>query len=157
MKNIFVVVGVVVLVVVAGVGGFFAGNSFGPNAQAQSVQREFFAQRFGNGGQGGAGQFSQGGQGGGQNAQGGPNGQAARRPIAFGTVKSVQGNTIQITAQDGTVTTITTDSKTVVEKTVAGVVADVQVGQRVTVMGAQTGSDMVATQIAIQPSGQGTQ
>ncbi|HEX7587147.1 MAG TPA: hypothetical protein VF478_02425 [Anaerolineae bacterium] len=160
MKNIFAVVGVVVLVAVAGVGGFFAGNSFGPNAQAQSVQREFFAQRFGNGGQGGAGQFNQGGQGGAQNAQGGPNGQggqAARRPIAFGTVKSVQGNTIQVTAQDGTVTTITTDSKTVVEKTVAGAVVDVQVGQRVTVMGAQTGSDMVATQIAIQPSGQGTQ
>jgi hypothetical protein len=156
MKNMFAVVGVVVLVVVAGVGGFFAGNSFGPNAQAQSVQREFFAQRFGNGGQGGVGQFNPSVQGGAQNP-GGQGSQTARRPIAFGTVKSVQGNTIQVTAQDGTVTTITTDSKTVVEKTVAGAVADVQVGQRITVMGAQTGSDMVATQISIQPSGQGTQ
>ena len=72
-------------------------------------------------------------------------------------MKSVQGNTIQVTAQDGTVTTITTDSKTVVEKTVAGAVVDVQVGQRITVMGAQTSGDMLATQISIQPSGQGTQ
>ena len=160
MKNIFVVIGVAVLVVAAGVGGFFAGNSFGPNAQAQNIQREFFTQRFGNGGQGGAGQFGQGGQGGtqnGQGAQGGQGAQTGRRPIAFGTVKSVQGNTIQVTAQDGTVTTITTDSKTLIEKTVAGAVADVQPGQRITVMGSQTGSDLVATQISIQPSGQGVQ
>jgi hypothetical protein len=152
MKNALVIIGVLVLVVAAGVGGFFAGNSFGPNAQAQNIQREFFSQRFGNGGQGGA-QFAQGGQAG----QGGQGTQAGRRPIAFGTVKSVQGNTIQIAAQDGTVTTVTTDSKTIVEKTVTGAVADVQAGQRITVMGSQTGTDLMATQIAIQPGAQGGQ
>lgn len=150
MKNTLLIVGVVVLVIVAGVGGFFAGNSFGPNAQAQNVQREFFANRFGNGGQGG-GQFAQGGQGAQQGAQ------ASRRPIAFGTVKSVQGNTIQITAQDGTITTVSTDAKTVIEKTVTGAIADVLPGQRITVMGSQTGGDLVATQISIQPGAQSAQ
>ena len=82
MKNMFAVAGVVVLVVVAGVGGFFAGNSFGPNAQAQSVQREFFAQRFGNGGQGGAGQFGPGGQGAGKTLKGVRMVRVARRLVA---------------------------------------------------------------------------
>lgn len=147
MKSILVAVIVVVLVVVAGVGGFFAGNSFGPNAQALSTVNDFRTQRFGNGGQGSTGQSGQGGQG----------AQQGRRPVAFGTVKSVQGNTIQVTAQDGTITTVTTDSKTVVQKTVTGAVTDVQPGQRITVMGNQSGSDVTATEISIQPSGQAGQ
>ncbi len=151
MKSTLVIVGVVLLVVVAGVGGFFAGNSFGPNANALATISEFRAGRQGGGGQGAF--FNQGGQ----TGQGGQGAQSARRPIAFGTVKSVQGNTIQITAQDGTVTTVTTDSKTIVEKTVTGAMADVQVGQRITVMGSQTGGDLVATQISIQPGAQASQ
>ena len=153
MKSTLVIVGVVVLVVVAGVGGFFAGNSFGPNATALATVNEFRAQRQG-GGQGAF--FNQGGQTG-QNGQGGQGAQSGRRPVAFGTVKSVQGNTIQVTSQDGTVTTVTTDSKTVVEKTVTGALADVQVGQRITVMGSQSGSDYLATQISIQPGAQAAQ
>lgn len=140
MKTALITALVVVLVVVAGVGGYFAGNSFGPNAQAQNIQREFFSQRFGQNGQGGAGQNGQGAQG----------GQQGRRPVAFGTVKSVQGNTIQVTAQDGTITTVTTDSKTVVQKTVTGAVSDVQPGQRVSVMGNQSGGSVTATEISIQ-------
>lgn len=151
MKSTLVIVGVVVLVALAGVGGFFAGNSFGPNANALATINEFRTQRQGGGGQGAF--FNQGGQ----TGQGGQGAQSGRRPIAFGTVKSVQGNTIQITAQDGTVTTVTTDSKTVVEKTVTGAVSDVQAGQRVTVLGSQTGSDLLATQISIQPGAQATQ
>ncbi len=144
MKSILIAVLVVVLVVGAGVGGFFAGNSFGPNAQAQSVQREFFAQRSGQNGTGGAGQTGQGAQGGLQ----------GRRPVAAGTVKSVQGNTIQVSAADGTVTTVTTDSKTVVQKTVTGAVSDVQPGQRVSIMGNASGSNVTATEISILASGQ---
>ncbi len=142
MKTALITAAVVVLVVVAGVGGYFAGNAFGPNAQAQNIQREFFSQRSGQNGQGGAGQFGQGGQA----------GQQGRRPVAFGTVKSVQGNTIQIAAQDGTITIVTTDSKTVVQKTVTGAVSDVQPGQRVSVMGSQSGSSVTATEISIQSS-----
>lgn len=152
MKTTIVAVIVVVVAAVAGVGGFFAGNSFGPNAQALSVVTQFRAQRSGSGGTG-AGQFGQGGTGGaGQSGQGGQGATQGRRPVAFGTVKSVQGNTIQVTAQDGTITTVTTDSTTVVQKTVSGAVTDVQPGQRITVMGTQSGSDVTATAISIQPS-----
>ncbi len=146
MKSTLIVIVVVALVAIAGLGGYFAGNTFGPNAQALSTINEFRASR-GFGGQGGAGQFGQGGQ----PSQGGQSA-AGRRPVAFGTVKSVQGNTVQVSAADGTVTTVTTDAKTVIEKTVQGSLTDLQPGERVTVMGSQSGGTVTATQISIQPS-----
>ena len=152
MKSTLTVIVVVALVAIAGLGGYFAGNSFGPNAQALSTINQFRAAR-GFGGQGGAGQFGQGGQfnQGGQPSQGGQFA-AGRRPVAFGTVKSVQGNTIQVTDTNGSVTTVTTDSKTVIEKTVQGALTDIQPGERVTVMGSQSNGTVTATQISIQPS-----
>jgi hypothetical protein len=150
MKSGLIAIVVVVLVAVAGVGGFFAGNSFGPNAQAQNIQREFFQQRSGNGAPGGA-----------------QNGQSAQtrgnRPAANGTVKSVQGNTIQLTMQDGSVVTVNTDAQTVIQKTVTGAVSDIQPGQRITVFSSQVtgtpvpGTAVLATDISIQPSGQAGQ
>jgi hypothetical protein len=143
MKSGLIAIVVVVLVAVAGVGGFFAGNSFGPNAQAQNIQREFFQQRLGQGAPGGA-----------QNGQSAQGAQAGRRPVASGTVKSVQGNTIQVTLQDGSTVTVNADAKTIVQKTVVGTIADVQPGERVSVSGDESGSTVTATQISIQPSGQ---
>ncbi len=146
MKSTLIAIVVIVLVVVVGVGGFFAGNSFGSNAQALSTVNQFRTRRAGTGAPGGA-----------PSGQGTPGGTQGRRPVAFGTVKSVQGNTIQVTAQDGTLTTVTTDSKTVVLKTVTGAMTDIQPGERVTVMGSQSGNDVTATDISVQPSGQGGQ
>ncbi len=146
MKSTLIAIVVVVLVVVAGVGGFFAGNSFGPNAQAQNVQREFFQQRFGQGAPNGA-----------QNGQGAP--PRGNRPAEAGTVKSVQGNTIQLSMQNGSVVTVNTDAQTVIQKTVTGAVTDIQPGQRITVFSSPSngnpapGTAVLATQISILPSG----
>lgn len=143
MKTVLIAILVVGLVVVAGVGGFFAGTSYG-ETQAQNIRSEFFRTR-----QGGAN---------GQGANGGQTGQQGGgqfgRPLATGTVKSVQGNTIQVSQQDGSTVTVTMNSQTTIQKTSAGTAADLQPGTRVTVTGEQNGSDVTARVIQIRPAGQ---
>jgi hypothetical protein len=148
MKIVLAVVVALVLIGAAGFGGYTMGHSAGL-ADAQNVRNEFFQQRFG---QGGNGQSVQGQ--GGQSGQTGQTGQFARRPAAFGTVKSVQGNTIVVTAADGSAVTVTTSGQTVVQKTVTGAVSDIKPGDRVSVIGSQSGGSVTATEISIQPAAQ---
>jgi hypothetical protein len=150
MKTFLAAVIAIVVVAVVGVGAFFAGTSYG-EAQAQNTRTEFFRNRQGGtGGQGSA--LNQGGQGGqsGQNGQNNPFGRAA----AFGTVKSVSGNTIQLSQQDGSTVSVTVDSQTTIQKTVSGAVGDIQPGERLTVFSDQTGSNITARAIQVRPSGQ---
>lgn len=145
MKTVITIAVAIVLAVVIGVGGFFAGTAYG-QSQANNTRAEFFRSR------GGGGQGGQGGQTG-MNGQGGQGGQFGR-PAAFGTVKSVNGNTIIITQQDGSTVTVTANAQTVVQKTVNGTVSDIQPGERVTVESDQTGSNVVARAIQVRPSSQ---
>lgn len=150
MKTILAAVIAVAVVAVVGVGAFFAGTSYG-EGQAQNTRSEFFRNRQGaNGGQGGA--FNQGGQVGqnGQNGQNNPFGRAA----AFGTVKSVNGNTIQLSEQDGSTVTVSVDAQTTIQKTVNGTIGDIQPGERLSVFSDQTGSNITARAIQVRPSGQ---
>src|SRR5512142_387564 len=105
MKTVIAVAVAIVLAVVIGAGGFFAGTAYG-QSQAQDTRAEFFRNRAG-----GQGQFGQNGQAGqaGQNGQGGQGGQFGRA-AAFGTVKSVNGDTLVITQQDGSTVTVTTNA-----------------------------------------------
>jgi hypothetical protein len=139
------------LVVVVGVGAFFAGNAYGQQ-QAQNIRNDFFRARQGGAGgaNGAAGQPGLGGQAG-QSPQGGQNGQGGR-PVAFGTVKSISGNTLVVTQQDGTSVTVTLDSQTAIQKTAVGTAADIQPGERVTVTSDQTGSNVVARSIQLRPN-----
>ena len=149
MKIVLAVVVAIVLIGAAGFGGYTMGHSAGL-ADAQNVRNEFFQGRGGQGG--GNGQFAQGQ--GGQGGQPGQNGQSARRPVAFGTVKSVQGNTLEVTAADGSTVTVTTNAQTTVQKTVTGTVSDIKAGDRVSVAGNNSGGTVTATEISIQSSGQ---
>jgi hypothetical protein len=143
MKTVYMIIGVIVLVVVAGVGGFFAGNSYG-QTQAQNIRTNFLRQRFGDQGNG--------------NGQGFPGGQAFQngqfgRPAASGTLKSVNGNTLTISENNGSIVTVTVNTQTVIEKTVTGTPTDLQPGERITVLSDQTGSsNLVARSIQIRPS-----
>ncbi len=147
MKTVIAIAVAIVLAVVIGAGGFFAGTAYG-QSQANNTRSEFFRNRGG----GAAGTAGQGGQAG-QNGQGGQNGQFGR-PAAFGTVKSVNGNTVVISQQDGSTVTVTTTAQTVVQKTVSGTVSDITPGDRVTVESTQTGSNVVASAIQIRPASQ---
>jgi hypothetical protein len=94
--------------------------------------------------QGSAG--GQPGQGGGQ--PGGPGG-----PGSSGTVKSISGNTIVLTGQDGNAVTVKLDDKTSIQKNVAGSLADIQTGVRLFVMGDQSSGTITARTIQVGVGG----
>ena len=52
------------------------------------------------------------------------------------TVKSISGNTIQATAQDGSTVTINVDAQTVYQKSTTGALTDIQPGARIVIGGA---------------------
>jgi len=154
MKPVIVATIVAVLVIVVGVGAFFVGDNYGQQ-QAQNIRNDFLRARQGGTGapNGAPGQFGQNGQGG----QAGQNGQQAGqsgRPAAFGTVKSVTGNTVVVAQQDGSTVTVTVDSQTTIQKTVNGTVSDIQPGERITVLSDQTGSTVAARSIQLRQGNQ---
>jgi Domain of unknown function (DUF5666) len=148
MKIALAVIVAIVLIGAAGFGGYTMGHAAGLT-DAQNIRGQFFQQRGGQGG--GNGQFGQGGQGG-QNGQGG--GQSSRRPTAFGTVKSVQGNTIELTAADGSTVTVSTSAQTTVQKTDTGALSDIKPGDRISVAGNESNGSVTATEISILATGQ---
>ncbi len=140
MKTFVTAVIMLVIAVVVGVGAFFAGTNYG-QAQAQNTRNEFFRNRQGGGPSGAAGQTGQTGQ-----------NNPGARPAAFGTIKNVSGNTLQLTQQDGTTVTVTVDNQTAIQKTVNGTVSDLQPGDRITVLGDQAGANITARSIQIRPA-----
>lgn len=68
---------------------------------------------------------------------GAPNGrgQLNSRNAAFGQVKQVSGDTVELTAADGTVVTVKTTDQTQIEKTVQGSPSDITVGENLFAQG----------------------
>jgi hypothetical protein len=146
MKRILIVVAVVVLSAISGGVGYALGTDNGLT-QAQNIQSEFFRQR-------GTGQFSQGtpaGQGRQtQSGQGGNQpGTFGQRPGVAGTVRSVEGSTIQLTGQDGNTMTVKVDDKTTIQRATNATLADIKAGVRITVVGEQNGDITTARTIQI--------
>ncbi len=134
--KIGLIIGTIVLLVVVGVGAFYAGDNYG-QSQVQNVRYQFFAGR--------------GGQGGGQGGNGGAGGQGGQFRGTFGTVKSIQGNTLTVTQQDGTTQTLTLTAQTTIQKTVDGTPSDLQPGDRITIV-TDPNSTNVAQMIQIRPN-----
>jgi hypothetical protein len=134
-KRVLLGLGSLVLVVLIAGGSFFAGTVVGGNQARQSM----FQGRFG----GQAGQFQrtdrtpqpgQPGQPG--NLQPGQPGGGRQGGGTMGTIKTVEGDTIVVTTQDGDVQVHATDT-TLIEKYTAVGVADLKEGERVVVSGSQ--------------------
>jgi hypothetical protein len=126
-KRVLVGLAILVLVIMAAGGGFFAGTAVG----ASRARQDLFQGRFG--GQAGQGsQFQrpartpQPGQGGGARSGGG----------IMGTIKSVEGDTLIVTTSEGDTQVHATDT-TFIEKYTAVGVEDLEVGERVVVSGSQ--------------------
>ncbi|HEY0420979.1 MAG TPA: DUF5666 domain-containing protein [Acetobacteraceae bacterium] len=137
-KTIGIIVGVIVLCAAVGAGAFYGGTLY-ERQQATSVRNAFFNGRGANGGggAGGAGGGGGGGFGGG----------------VFGTVKSITGNTLQISTPQN-VTTVNLSDATIVMKTITGTVSDIAVGDSITVRGQADASGAVAaTSIQLLPAG----
>jgi len=157
MKINWTIIVALVAVVLIGATGFVAYNTgySAGNQAAVNVQREFFQNRLGQQGQGG--QANPNAQGNNPNAQNNQGGRGnVGRPVAAGTVKSVQGNTVVVTEQNGTAVTVMIDSQTQIIKTVAGQSSDIQAGSRVIVTSDQTGATTPVNARLITIQGQGT-
>ena len=133
-KTIGLIIGVIVLVGATGAGAFYGGTVY-QQQQQTNVRNTFFNGRGGAGGAGGNG--GRGGFGGG----------------VFGTVKTVNGNTITVsTAQN--VTTVTLSDSTVIMKSTTGTPADILVGAQITVRGQRDSSgNVTATNVQLLPPG----
>jgi len=119
-KTVIIIVALLVLVAVAA-GSFWAGMSFG-QARADQARGERFR---GPGGQG-PGLFGtpQPGQGGAERFGGG----------VMGTIEAVEGDTLVVTTQEGTIRVQTTDT-TLIEKYTTVTVGDLEAGEGVMVSG----------------------
>ncbi len=144
MKTLLAAILVLVLVGIVGFGAYSYGQSVGLT-QAQNIRAEFFSTR-----QGAANNAADPTQGGASGQRGGQ----ALRAAATGTVKAVQGNTITVTERDGSTVTVNIDPQTVIQKTTAASVGDIQPGQNITVMSSQTGANITAQTIQIRTTGQ---
>jgi hypothetical protein len=135
-KTIGIILGVIVLCGAVGAGAFYGGTVY-ERQQVQNTRNSFFNGRGGTGGNGGGGGAGGGGFGGG----------------VFGTVKSITGNTIQISTPQN-VTTVNLSAATTVMKTITGTVSDIQVGQTITVRGQRDSSgNITADSIQLLPAG----
>jgi uncharacterized protein Veg len=118
-KTVIIIVALLVLVAVVA-GSFWAGMSFG-QARANQGRQQF----RGPGGQG-PGLFGtpQPGQGGAERWGGG----------IMGTIEAVEGNTLVVTSQEGTIRVQTTDT-TLIEKYTTVTIGDLEAGEGVMVSG----------------------
>jgi hypothetical protein len=129
-KILWIIAGLALLAIAAGA-GFEYGKSYQSN-QASQIRSQFLRSRGinpnGNSGDQ-AGGFGGGGFGGG----------------TFGQLKSVNGNTLTVTTQNGDVTVDLT-ATTQIEKTTAGTPADLQAGQQLVVRGQRDSSGTVTAE-----------
>ena len=67
-----------------------------------------------------------------------------RRNGVFGTLASITGDTLLVTDQNGVKTTVHTNSSTVYLTTATGALSDVKVGDRLTAMGTNAGTNQIS-------------
>jgi len=131
-----VIAGLVVLAIVAAVGGYLVGHNAGFQ-QANNARAAFMAQRFGQGANG-QGTFT------GAARQGGMG--------TTGTVKSVDGNTVVVTTRNGDVK-VKLSQDTAVQKMAEGSVQDIQPGLRIVVTGdTDSGGTINARSVQVLPA-----
>ena len=78
------------------------------------------------------------------------------RQMTIGTISAINGNSITVTTTQQSQVTVNIDSNTIIQKTVAGSVSDLQTGLSVSAIGPTDSNGAVdATSISIRPAGQG--
>ncbi len=134
MKTVIMVVVVLALIAVVGVGAYDMGQTAG-ETNAQNIRADFVRSRATTTGQTDTTQQGQ---------------SAARaRPLASGTIQSLNGNVMQVTQQDGSTVVVVLNDKTTVEKMIAGAPSDLKPGLRISVQGTQATGQVDAQVIQI--------
>jgi Domain of unknown function (DUF5666) len=131
MKKILLIIAGIALLAIAAGAGFEYGKTYQGN-QASQIRNQFLRSRGINpsSGSGGAQAAGLGGGFGGG---------------TFGQLKSVNGNTLTVTTQNGDVTVDLT-ANTQIEKTTAGTPADLQAGQQLVIRGQRDSSGTVTAE-----------
>ncbi len=146
-----VVVVAIVAIVLMGAAGYIGFTSGMDNDKLQVENAPVF-QRTGGGGTGF--QSGQGGSNNLQQAQGAGQGTGTgTRGAVTGTIKSVNGNTLHVTLQNGSTITVTVDSRTTIQKAATAALADIQPGVPITVTLDTTGGTPTARTVQIGTSG----
>ncbi|KAA2264834.1 hypothetical protein F0L68_07090 [Solihabitans fulvus] len=141
--------GIVVLVVVAFVGGIFTNQALGSSSSSSNT-----AQGQGQGRGGYNGTRPSGSRPSGTRPSGAP-GQGQGRGGTVGTIDHVDGNTVYVKRQDGTVVKVTTSDSTKVELTAPGALTDLKAGDPVAVQGQPDQSGAVTANTIIRQAPQG--
>jgi hypothetical protein len=132
IKRILVTAAIGIVVAgAAGFGGYSIGLKTG-QTQTANTRAAFLASR-------------------GQNGAAGQTGGANNANFAMGQVKTIDGNTVQLSTANEVLTVKLTD-KTTIQKTGTGTVADIKTGERITVQGAR-GTDGAMTADRVQIGG----
>ena len=122
-KQALIGLGILVLVALAASGGFFYGTSVG-EARASQARRQLFQQRF----------MGQGDQFSGTHA--GQEGSAQMGGGILGAIEAVEGDTLVVSTQEGTIRVRTTDT-TLIEKYSSVDVEELEIGERVMISGSR--------------------
>ena len=125
-KILWIIAGVALLAVAAGA-GFQYGKTYQGN-QASQIRNQFLRSRGINSGNGTGGAQAAGFGGG-----------------VFGQLKSVNGNTLTVTTQNGD-ETVDLTANTQIEKTTAGTTADLKAGEQLVVRGQRDSSGTVTAE-----------
>jgi len=129
MKNTTIIM--ILLCVVFGAGGFFAGMKYQSSKSSGSGQ---YAGRFG-----------------GQGRNGGTGNRAGFRPI-IGDIISADNNSITVKLQDGSSSIVLLTSKTTINKAATASATDLTVGERVSAIGTSNADGSVtASSVSINP------
>jgi len=132
-----------VIIIVAGVGGFFGGMYY---QKSQTANR--FAQFAGQGGQGG--QFYR------RFGQGGPTGGANSMNAIRGQVVSTDSNSVTVKLPDGSSKILIVGSSTTFMKSASGSLSDLKSGDTVMAFGTTNSDGSVTVQnVQINPPGRG--
>jgi Domain of unknown function (DUF5666) len=137
------VLGGAILVAAGFIGGTLAQKHYGTSSGGTAARAASFASAFTRGTGAGAGRTGTGGFG----AGGGFGGTAGGSSIS-GTVTVVSGDTLYVTAANGTVYTVKTSGTTTVSISSSGTLSQLKPGQTVTIAGsADSNGDVTATSI----------
>lgn len=142
-NNALWIVLAVVLVIGAGVGGYFLGVEQG-KSQTASAREQFMAERFGSTQPGDTGGVAPG------QGFGGRMGTGLAGRGAVGTIKEIQGSTLIVSTAERELR-VEMDSDTRITLFAEGSISDLKAGDRVTIGGQVEGDSMTATQIQVMP------
>ena len=140
-RRILVGLGILVLILVAGGGGFFYGVSVG-EARASQAREQFAGERI----RGQGGEFA----GPVRAPEPGQEGGARLGAGTLGTIEAIEGDVLIVSTQEGTVQVLTSDT-TLIQKTMSVGVEELETGEQVMISGSRNADGSITARSIQSP------